>query len=302
MKQFFTKEVRIAICAIIGIVVLFSGMSFLKGVILFSDDYTYRVIFDDLSGLTTSTPVYANGYKVGIVKDIDFDYQGSGDGTTVHIGVDKRLRIPAGAKAELESDLMGNMRLNIVMGRNVKVYIEPNGVIPGCVAGGAMAEAAEMLPAVKALLPKLDSILVSVNTLLADPAIAAILHNTESMTADLKTSTKQLNTLMTQLNSQVPGMMTKADKTLANTEVLTNNLAQVDVAGTMATINATLENCKALTDKLNSSEGTVGKFLNDPSVYDNMNSTMRDADSLLIDLKAHPKRYVHFSIFGKKDK
>lgn len=302
MKKFFTKEVRIALVVLVGIVVLFMGMSFLKGMILFSDDYTYRVILGDLSGLTTSTPVYANGYKVGIVKDIEFDYEGSGNGTTVYIGVDKKLRIPASSKAEIESDLMGNMRLNIVMGRDTQVCVEPNGVIPGRINNGAMGELKDMIPTLQALLPKLDSILGSVNTLLADPAIAAMLHNAEAVSANLKTSTTELNSMMVQLNRQIPGLLDNAGKTMAHTEQLTGNLAQVDVAGTMATINATLENCKQLTDKLNSQEGTIGKFLNDPSVYNNLNATMRDADSLVTDLKAHPKRYVHFSIFGRKDK
>lgn len=302
MKKFFTKEVRIAIVVLIAISVLFSGMSFLKGMILFSDDNEYKVILEDLGGLSTSTPVYANGYKVGIVKDIDFDYERSGNGIVVHVGIDKRLRIPATAVAEVESDLMGNMKLNIVMHRDTDVCIEPNGIIEGRINDGTMGELKDMVPTIQAILPKLDSILASVNTLLADPSIAAMLHNAEAVSANLNTSTKQLNTLMVQLNHQVPGILTKADNTMANAEVLTSNLAQLDVAGTMASVNATLDNCKQLTDKLNSSEGTIGKFLNDPSMYNNLNATMRDADSLMIDLKAHPKRYVHFSIFGKKDK
>lgn len=302
MKKIFTKEVRIALVTIVGIVVLFLGMNFLKGAILFSDDYTYRVILGDLQGLTSSVPVYANGYKVGVVKEIQFDYSNSGNGTTVIIGVNKKLQIPAGSIAVIEKDLMGNMSLNIHLTKQKNVVIEPGGVIPGEIDNGAMGEVAEMVPAIKAMLPKLDSILASVNTLLADPAIANMLHNAEAMSANLKTSTTQLNTLMAQMNKQVPGILTKADQTLAHTEVLTSNLAQIDVNAMMADVNATLQNCKQLTDKLNSTEGTIGKFLNDPSMYNNLNATMRDADSLMIDFKAHPKRYVHFSVFGKKDK
>ena len=302
MKKFFTKEVRIAIVVLIAISVLFAGMSFLKGMILFSDDIAYKVILQDLGGLSESTPVYANGYKVGIVKNIEFDYDRTGNGIVVNVGIDKRLRIPATAVAEVESDLMGNMKLNIVMKRDTEVCIEPNGIIPGRINDGTMGELKNMVPTIQAMLPKLDSILASVNTLLADPSIAAMLHNAEAVSANLNTSTKQLNTLMVQLNQQVPGILTKADRTMANAEVLTGNLAQLDVAGTMASVNATLDNCKQLTDKLNSSEGTIGKFLNDPSMYNNLNATMRDADSLMIDLKAHPKRYVHFSVFGRKDK
>lgn len=302
MKKFFTKEVRIALIAITAIIIIFMGMSFLKGMILFSDDYNYKVTLKDISGVAQSTPVYANGFKVGTVKEIQFDFENVDKGITVIVGIDKKLHIPEGSRAEIDSDLMGNTKLNIILAQGKQGFIEPNGIIEGGINEGAMGELKNMIPAVQALLPKIDSILTSVNALLADPAIASMLHNTEAITANLNASSAQLNTMMGVMNKQMPGLLSKVDNTLGNTETLTNNLAQVDVAGTMATINATLQNCKELTDKLNSSEGTVGKFLNDPSMYNNLNATMRDADSLMIDLKSHPKRYVHFSIFGKKDK
>lgn len=302
MKKFFTKEVRIALFALAGIFVLFAGMNFLKGIIVFSDDNTYKVTMDNLAGLSVSSPVYADGYKVGVVRNIDYNYDGEGDGTMIYIDVDKDMRIPVGTTAEVESDLMGNVKLNLLLANNPRQRLEPGGIIKGALATGALDELKAMVPTIKAIVPKLDSILTSVNTLLADPAIAAILHNAEASTANLKTTTASLNKLMAQLDGKVPALLDKADHTLANTETLTSNLAQLDIQGTMASVNATLQNCKELTDKLNSTEGTIGKFLNDASVYNNLNATMRDADSLMIDLKAHPSRYVHFSVFGKKSK
>ena len=152
------------------------------------------------------------------------------------------------------------------------------------------------------MLPKLDSIMASINTLLANPAIAKSLDNMQTISSNLTVSTKELNTLMASLNQQVPGMLTKANDVLDNTEQLTGNLAAMDFQGTIDSVNQTLEDVRAFTDKLNNEEGTLGMLLNDPSLYNNLSATMRDADSLVIDLKAHPKRYVHFSVFGKKDK
>lgn len=302
MKQFFTKEVRIALVTIVAIIVLFAGMNFLKGIIVLNDDVTYKVKMDNINGLSESSPIYADGYRVGVVRNIDYDYSGEQGGIIVSIDVDKDLRIPKGSTAEVTADLMGNLQMNLLLANNPRERVEAGEMIMGALNTGAMGQLAQMVPAIEAMLPKLDSILGSINRLLADPAITAMLHNAEAVSGNLKTTTVELNRLMAGLNRQVPGMMQKADRTLANTEKLTSNLSQVDVAGTMAQVNATLANCKELTDKLNSSEGTLGKFMNDPSVYDNLNSTMRDADSLMIDLKSHPKRYVHFSIFGKKDK
>ena len=302
MNKIFTKEVRIALVAIIGILVLFAGMNFLKGIIVLNDDNSYKVKMKDICGLSVSSPIYADGYKVGVVRDIDYDYDGSQGGIVVSVDVDNDMRIPKGTTAEVSSDLMGNVKMILLLANNPRERIEPGDTIKGNTAVGLMDKVGAMMPYIEQMLPKVDSILTSVNNLLADPSLAAILHNAEATTANLKTTTAQLNQLMGEMNKQVPGILTKADKTMANTETLTTNLAKVDVEGTMANVNATLQNCKELTDKLNSNEGTIGKFLNDPSVYNNLNSTMSHADSLMIDFKAHPGRYIHFSVFGKKQK
>lgn len=302
MKKFFTKEVRIALAAIVGIVVLFAGMNFLKGIIVFSNDNSYKVVMKDINGLSASSPVYADGYQVGVVRDIIYDYEGVNGGIIVMIDVNNEMRIPAGSTAEVSSDLMGNLKLNLLLSNNMRERVEPGGVIIGSLGKGMMDEVAQMMPQIKALLPKLDSILTNVNTLMSAPALKSIINNVEGATANLNESSAQLNKLMTQFDQSMPGLLQKADKTLENTEVLTSGLAKVDIAATMANIDETLKNCRELTDKLNSNEGSLGKFINDPSLYDNLNATMRDADSLMIDLKSHPKRYVHFSIFGKKDK
>ncbi|TGX80157.1 MCE family protein [Palleniella muris] len=301
MNKYFTKEVRIALAVLAGIVVLFVGMNFLKGVMLFSDDYSYKVQIADANGLTQSNPVYANGLQVGVVRDVTVDFSNMAKGITVTIDVDKRMRIPEGTIAEVDADLMGNLKMNLVLASSSK-SIEPGGTIMGRAADGVMNKLADLVPYLETIVPKLDSIMTSVNTLLADPAVVAILRNTETTTANLSTSTAELNRLLAQMNRQVPGLLQKADKTMANTEQLTGNLAKLDVASTMASVDATLKNCEELTNKLNSNSGTIGKLLNDSSLYDNLNATIRDADSLMIDLKAHPKRYVHFSVFGKKDK
>ena len=115
-------------------------------------------------------------------------------------------------------------------------------------------------------------------------------------------TTREVNELLAQLNKNVPGLMNRANTVLDNTNTLTGNLAAINVAGTMEKVNETLDNVEKLTSQLNNTEGSIGLLLRDPSLYQNLNATMRDADSLLVNMKAHPKRYVHFSLFGRKDK
>ena len=297
----FTKEIRIASVAIVGILVMYFGINFLKGINLFSTNNAYYMTFDDIQGLGASTPIYADGYKVGTVDKVDYDYSGNGP-IKVKADINKDLRIPAGSMAEIEKDIMGNLQVNLLLANNPRERIEPGSVIPGTVNAGMMGKAAQLVPVVEKMLPKLDSILTNVNALLADPAIAASLHHVETITNNLTVSTRELNTLMAGLNKQVPGMIRKANGVLDNTNRLTANLADLDVQGTLNRVNATLEGAQKFTDQLNSGKGSLGLLMNDTKLYDNMTSTMSHADSLVIDLKAHPKRYVHFSIFGRKDK
>lgn len=301
MNKIFTKEVKIALVAIAALVLLFFGLNFLKGLTLFSSSATYNMSFKDLKGLSESTAIYADGYKVGTVTSIEYDYENAGN-VLVKCDIDPQLRIPKGSQAEIESDLMGNIKVNLLLANNPKEKIEPGGLIMGIDGKGMMAQFQEVLPTVMAIVPKLDSIVTSVNTILANPSIVNILRNAEDMTANLKVTTSELNSLAMQLNRSVPGMMQHANATLQNTETLTGNLAKVDVDATMKKIDSTLDNLEQMSKALNNREGTLGLLMYDKGVYNNLNSTMRHADSLMIDLKAHPKRYVHFSVFGKKDK
>lgn len=296
-----TKEIKIALVAIVGILIMYFGINFLKGMNLFSTNNAYYMTFDDIQGLGASTPIYADGYKVGIVDGLEYDYKKNGP-IKVKVDIIKDLRIPQGSKAEIVKDLMGNLQVNLLLANNPRERVEPGGIIPGAVNGGMMDKAANLVPVVEKMLPKLDSILTSVNALLADPALAASLHNVETITSNLTVSTRELNTLMAGLNKQVPGMIGKANGVLDNTNRLTANLASLDVQGTLNKVNQTLESAHQFTEKLNSNQGSLGLLMNDTKLYDNLTSTMSHADSLVIDLKAHPKRYVHFSVFGRKDK
>ena len=300
MKK-FSKEIQIALVAIAGLLVLYFGLHFLKGMTLFSGDNKYYVKFKDVSGLSVASPIFANGYRVGVVEEIMFDYQNTGE-IVAAIDVDTELSVPKGSRAEIATDLMGNVKVLLVLGNAADGMVAPGDTITGSQQVGAMGKAADMIPAVQQMLPKLDSILASVNTLLADPAIANSLHNVDQITADLTRTSHDLSLLTAQLNRQMPQMLQNADGVLANTNQITKDISKMDFAATMTSVNTTLKNVEQMTAALNSREGTLGLLMRDPSLYYNLNSTMMHADSLMLDLKQHPKRYVHFSVFGKKDK
>lgn len=299
--KFFTKEVKIAIVAIIGLIVLFYGLNFLKGLSFLSAENIYYIKFKDVSGLAQSSPIYANGYRVGVVKEVLFDYNNPQD-VKVAVDIEEKLQIPNGTSAEIVSDMLGNVQVNLLIGDDRSHMLQPGSTLPGEVSEGALGQVKKMIPTIEKMLPKLDSIMASLNTLMADPAIAHSLHNVEHVTANLTTSTRELNTLMAQLNREVPSMTQRANKLFDNANVVAENLNKVDVEQTMRKVNTTLENVEQFTSQLNSNNGSLGLLMRDQSLYNNLNNTMLSADSLLTNLREHPKRYVHFSIFGKKDK
>ena len=299
MKK-YNKEIQIAVVAILGVIVLYYGMNFLKGLTI-STESNYYVKFNDISGLSNSCPVYANGYKVGGVENIIYDFDNPGNILAV-LEIKDEMRVPKGTTADIVSDFLGNIKLELKLGDRAVGFLEPEDTIDGGQDKGALSKAAEMIPQVQALLPKLDSILVSVNALLADPAIANSLHNIDQITGSLTSTSRELNRLTVSLNQQMPQMLENADGMLANANTLTRNLNELDLAATMQKVDNTLRNVEQMTAKLNSKDGTLGLLMRAPDLYNNLNATMMHADSLMIDLKQHPKRYVHFSVFGKKDK
>lgn len=301
MKINIKNEVKIALVAIAAIVILFFGMQFLKGLTMFSSDNNYYAHFKDVSGLSASSPVYANGYRVGVVEGIDYDYSRP-DNVVATIGLNSKMKLPRGTRAEITSDLLGNVKLELRFGDNPLDLLERGDTIEGGAQEGLMSKAGAMVPQIEVMLPKLDSILISVNALLADPAIRNSLGNIEDITANLTTTTNQLKQLSAQLNHQVPQMLVKVDTMLENTNGLTRQFNDINLPQTMQRVDNTMANLEQATAAMNSSEGTLGLLMHDAGLYRNLNATMNSADSLLIDLKQHPKRYVHFSIFGRKDK
>ena len=307
--KIFNREVKIALTAIVAIVLVYLLINFMKGINVFKSSNTYYVPFDNIAGLAVSNAVYANGYPVGIVRGIQYDY-GNHERVVVAIELDKEMHMPRGTKAELVTSLMGGVTMSLILGPNPTDNLTQGDTISGGLHEGAVEKVEALMPTIMDMLPKLDSIVTNVARLSADPALAQTLRNTAEITNNLRRTSAKLDAMV---GRDLPQMMHNLNKTTHNVERLSNNLAAINLQETMNEVNASLAEVKRfsaninsltndLNSKLNSRDNTFGLLLNDRKLYDNLNHTVSSADSLLINVKAHPKRYVHFSIFGKKDK
>ena len=296
--KYITKEVRIGIAGIIAMCVLVNGNNYLKGINMFKPSSYFYVKFKNVNGLAKSSPVFADGVRVGIVRDIYYDYN-QAENVVVEVELDTELRIPKGSSAELTSELMGGVRMDILLANNPREKYAIGDTIPGKLNNGMMESVAALMPQIEQMLPKLDSIMTSLNTILGDQSIPATLHSVEKMAANLEVTSGQLKVLM---GRDIPQLTGKLNTLGDNFISISDNLKKIDYANTFNEIEQTLANVKIVTEKLNSKDNTVGLLLNDPQLYNNLNATTANAASLLEDLKEHPKRYVHFSLFGKKEK
>ena len=292
------KEVKIGIIGILAIGMLIFGINYLRGVTMFKSSRSYYVEFNNINGLPTSSPVFANGYKIGLVRDIQYNYEKLGS-VTVEVELDNDMRIPSGSKGELVTEMLGTVKMNLLLNLESQSYLQPGDTLQGFANNGIMGVAETMVPKIEQLLPKMDSILSSLNQLLADPALAATLHNAEQVTANLNITTNELNKLMKNDLPKITGNLVTMSEDI---NTITHNLKGIDYAATMSRIDSTLYNVQLLTNKLNSKDNTVGLLFNDPTLYNNLSTTTANAASLLVDLKSPPKRYVHFSLFGRKEK
>lgn len=296
--KYITKEVRIGIAGIAALCILVYGINYLKGIHLFKPTSYFYVKFENVNGLTKSSPVFADGYSVGIVRNLYYDYTHPGN-VVAEIDVDPDLRIPKGSTAELAAEMLGGVRMNLLLTNNPREKYEIGDTIPGNLNNGMLEQVSNLMPQIEKMLPKLDSILTSLNTVLGDPAIPATLHNVQNLTASMANTSRQLEKVM---NNDIPQLTGKLNTIGDNFATISSNLKEIDYAAAMQRVDSTLANVKMITDKLTQKDNTVGLLLNDPALYNNLSSTAANAASLLEDLKSHPKRYVHFSLFGKKDK
>lgn len=294
-----TREVRVGLMTVIAIFVLYFGLNFLKGIDVFSPIHYYYAQYSKIDGLVPSSPVLIKGYKVGQVEAIQYDFNVE-NSFIVKISVVKNINLPKGTQMELFDDgLLGGKAVQLIFPQGGAVTHHQNGdTLTATIANGLMQQlTGDLMPKIESIAEQADSLIRSVRLMVNGDALQNSLRSIESATADLAVTSASLKKVM---QKDLPGILTNVNSITSDFAVISNQLKTIDFAQTIAEVDVTIKDLRQVSRKINEGEGSLGLLLNDRSLYDNLSNTANSADELLIDLRNHPKRYVHFSLFGSK--
>ena len=299
--KFLTKNVKIALTVLLGLVLLYWGINYLKGVNLMKPANHFYTEVESSDGLLEAAPITVNGFQVGQVREIKYDYDKNK--ITIMLAMNKEMKVPQGSTINMVSGLLGGASLVLNLGNGPAM--EVGSYIPTTDVPGLMDNVTEnVMPMVSGMMPKVDSIVTNINMLTADPALAASLTRLDAITRQLQASAQQITMLMNGLNRSVPGVMNNVNGITSNLTGASGNitdlsesLKQLPLDETMNKVNTTLANLQALSEQLNDKNSSLGKLMNDRELYDNANHAIASLDSLLNDVKKNPKRYINVKVF-----
>lgn len=302
MKKIFGKEFVIGLSVIIAIVVLFFGIDYLKGINLFRPANFYEVYYNDVAGLEVSAPVTVNGYKVGQVREVSIDYENPGK-VKVLLALDKNLKLRQGTVAALGSTLLSGAYI-VLEPSHEGDFLKVGSELKAREGSDLMASVAnDLMPKVNGILPKVDSLLYNLNVLVADPALLASVQRLDGITSNIYGVTNGLNTTVGCVNHSLPYILNNAGKAsvsldtiTANLAVLSRDLRQLPLQPTMDNVERITANLDEFSRQLNNPNSTLGKLTSDPALYNQLHRVSADIDSLIIDIKKNPKRYISIKL------
>jgi phospholipid/cholesterol/gamma-HCH transport system substrate-binding protein len=312
MKK-ISNEVKVGGTILLTIIVFIWLFNFLKGKDFLKSTAEYYSVYDKVGGLAESSPVEVNGYKVGVVRSVDFIDPQSGR-LLVVFSVNKHFKLPRNTVAEIVPvSLLGGMKVQFVYGKGPGTYAEGD-TIPGKLAESLIDKIdTEILPVkdkLANLVVVLDSVISSVDEIMNPEfkknfsSTMSHLNNTaaslDKVLGDKKQELAQTIDNINKFTKMLSDNSGKMNKSFSNLQSISDTLAAADLSSTVKNLKASLEKAATLMDNLNKGKGSAGKFMTNDTLYTNLSSSLESLNLLLKDMKSDPKRYVHFSVFGRK--
>ena len=291
MKDRTKKNVIIGLAFLASLVMLYFGVNFLKGVNVFKEQNNYVAIFDDVTGLSVSTPVYVNGYQIGLVNSIKM-ISDNPVKLAVEIGLHKDFKLRSGSWLEYGTELLGGAACKLIINDSSNNFIHPGDTIPGKKTSGLMDGVAQIMPKADSILAHVDSVVLALNAIMKDPGMQQSLTNVQQTVASLNAATSKLNMMLGALQTDLPQISGNLNAVSSNLKDVTNDINSMDINKTLQNIDQTVANLELLTSKLNSPDNSVGKLLNTPEFHDSLNVTIQSVTNLLNDIRKDPKKYL----------
>jgi phospholipid/cholesterol/gamma-HCH transport system substrate-binding protein len=316
-----SNETKVGALTVIAVTLIIFGFNFLKGKTFFKSGTFIYAKYTDTKGLIVSNPVFVNGFQVGTVFEIE-NLNDNLSELVVCIKLNQLYKIPSNSIATIQENPLGTNAINIIQG-NSTLLIKSGDTIKTAPAtsllGDLMNELSPVGEQVKNTISSLELVLNNVNKTLNDENrqnFKVILENLSATTINLNKTLASIEGMVNQQNGSIAktadniNVFTanlnqnnqKINNILSNLDSTTNAINDADLNKTIKTIQATLIALNTTIDKLNNGNGTGAKLLSDPAIYNQLQSTIKSVNTLVDDIKVHPKRYINVSVFGKKDK
>ena len=307
-----TSETKVGVLAAVAIVILIVGYSFLKGNDVFSSENEFYARYDRVDGLAVSKPVLVNGYQIGRVSQLTLLPNGQ---ILTQFKIDPQYAIPSNTIARLEStDLLGGKAVVFELGSSNQ-YANDGDTLNANIQKDLLEQVEPVQKKAQMIVARLDSVLTSVNSTLSPTfqknfersftSIARTLETLEGTTKTVDglvgTQSTRIAAIMANLESISGNFKNNNDKITSimnNLDKVTDEVAKANFAQTMAEANKAVADLQMVINKVNTGNGSLAQLINDPQMYNNLNNAANNLDKLMIDLKANPKRYVSFSVFG----
>ncbi|BDC98370.1 MlaD family protein [Persicobacter psychrovividus] len=304
MSKFKSKELKVGAMVVIAFALLYVGLRFLKGINFFSSSRTYYAVYENVDGLVASNPVMVNGLNVGMVSHIDIMHD-EGNKLKVELLIKNDVAIGPKTVAELSSNgLLGSKVINLNIEPNITQPLEDGSRVLSMADKPFTALVADQAAP---LVEKLDKLMTDFQGSGAEAknmmhSFTKTSSSVDSLIVANQVKITQLVGNLAQTTYLLNRSLADLQPTLENLNKLSTDMAKTDLSKTVEALDKNLASLQAVLDNVNNGNGSMGKLMKDEQLYNNVNHTVQSMDSLLMDLKAHPKRYVHFSVFGKKDK
>lgn len=318
-----SKEFKIGLVVICAVAAFIWGLNFLKGSNLFSHKYVLYAVYPKIDNIIPATPLLISGYKIGQVSQISLIGSGNKKRVLVKFLLTENVEIPKNSIARaISSDLLGSKAIEIVLGDNPQ-YVKSGDTLIAETEQGLKESFNKQIAPIQAkaekLIGSIDSVMSVVNSVLnvktrknIDESFEGVrkailsLEQTAYKMDDLIGSEKvKISSVLSNLNQITSNLSKngqKIDNVISNISNMTDSLAKAQIKDAIANADKSMKELNILLSKINEGQGTLGKLAKNDSLYNNLNKSSEDLDKLLKDLRINPERYIHFSVFGKKDK